>query len=271
MQDLAFYEKINSLENNFTVKIMQFNQYTHMLAHWHEHIELLYFHAGSCRLTINGNGFAVSAGDLVVVNSMEIHTFDADQCPSYTCLLIYPEFFSDVTFPSLLIKNHICRDDYVKNCIHNIVAENKNKCIGSDMILKSHTYRLMAYLLRHYAEMILSGKDFSARAATMHRMNLLQDYIAKHYNEKITTEQLARLCFVSESHFCRFFRNITGKTATGYLNEYRIEKATLMLKNTNKSITAIASSVGFDDVNYFTRVFKKIKKITPVTYRKCHS
>ena len=269
MQDLAFYEKINSLENNFTVKIMQFNQYTHMLAHWHEHIELLYFHAGNCRMTINGNSFSVGAGDLVIANSMEVHTFNAEQCPYYTCLLIYPDFFSDVKFSGLLLKNHICRDDYIKACIEDILAENKNKIIGNDMMLKSHAYRLMAYLMRHYAEGLLSDKDFRVRAAAIQRMNLLQDYIAKHYHEKITTGQLAKLCYVSESHFCRFFKNITGKTATGYLNEYRIEKASLMLRNTNQSITAIASAVGFDDINYFTRTFRQIKKMAPGAYRRC--
>jgi AraC-like DNA-binding protein len=73
---------------------------------------------------------------------------------------------------------------------------------------------------------------------------------------------------MSEEHFCRLFKRTVGKTVTGFLMEYRIEKASVLLKKTEESITAVADSVGFDDVNYFSRSFKRIKGVTPSTYRR---
>jgi hypothetical protein len=70
---------------------------------------------------------------------------------------------------------------------------------------------------------------------------------------------------------CRFFKKMTGRSALAYVNEYRIEKATVLLTKTDEPIGEIAESVGFDDLNYFSRVFKKVKKCSPGEYRKIHT
>ncbi len=272
MNDISLYEKVPVLENSFTVKYMTTSGFgrTRLVPRWHEHIELLYFSSGGCSFTCNGKTFSVKKDDFVVVNSSEIHSFVANEHIEYFCILIYPEFFSDIKFSNILIENLIHKDEYIKNCLNEIYDEYSANSEGSDMMLKSHTYRLMAYLMRNYTASRLSSKDFDAQTARLKRMNVLLEYISENYHEKITTAQLAKLCYLSESHFCRFFKNAIGKSATEYINEYRIEKASVMLLNTDESITAIASDVGFDDVNYFSRIFKKIKKITPGEYRQNH-
>lgn len=53
-----------------------------------------------------------------------------------------------------------------------------------------------------------------------------------------------------------------------YVNQQKIEKATLLLTTTNKTITEIAEEVGFSTLKYFTKVFKSIKEVSPSAYRK---
>ncbi len=138
---------------------------------------------------------------------------------------------------------------------------------GSDMLVKSYNYRLFAHLIQNYRDCSDSSKS-SAKSEKLKNLDKVLSYIESHYNEKITTSDLAGMCYLSEGYFCRFFKKITGRTAADYIAEFRVQKASIMLKNTESSISDIAAKTGFDDANYFARVFKKIKGMTPSEYRK---
>lgn len=271
MKDIQLYEKVPLLENNFTVKFMEFSNSTYLSPHWHEHIELLYFLSGKCSFTCNGKVFPVRANDFVVVNNSEIHSYIASENVSYFCILIYPEFFHDVNFNTkTLIDNIIHNDKFIREIIIKMYSEYASAEKGSDMVLKGMAYQLMAYLFRNFVSTHLSDKETYLNASKLERINTILDYISKHYQEKISTLELAKLCYISEGHLCRFFKNNIGKSATEYINEFRIEKAAVMLINTDESITNIATEVGFEDMNYFSRTFKKIRKESPMEYRKNH-
>ena len=96
-------------------------------------------------------------------------------------------------------------------------------------------------------------------------------YIENNYREKITTKDIAAYCFITEEHLCRFFKKTVGKTVVEYITQYRVEKAAVLLINTDETVGNIAASVGFEDINYFSRIFKRIKGMTPREYRKTHS
>ena len=63
------------------------------------------------------------------------------------------------------------------------------------------------------------------------------------------------------------FKERTGQKFVDYLNQIRVEKSKELLKNTDKKMYQIAKAVGYDNVKYFFRVFKKYEKITPEEYR----
>ena len=92
-------------------------------------------------------------------------------------------------------------------------------------------------------------------------------YIHQHYGQKLTLDQLARSINLSPQYYCKFFKATFGKTAIEYVNEYRIEKACQLLKQTDGKIIDIALSVGFDNFSYFIRKFKALKNMTPSAYR----
>lgn len=271
MQDISLYEKVPELENHFTVKFMEFYDSSYLVPHWHEHIELLYFMSGSCNFTINGKIFPVGTRDLVMVNSGEIHSYTANENVDYFAILIYPAFFSDVKFSSkMLLENLIHQDDKVKDYIMEMYTEYANCETANDMVLKGIAYKLMAYLIRKYKS-VLDASDSQLQKSKLERINTLIDYISAHYSEKISTSDLAKLCYISEGHLCRFFQENIGKSAIEYINEFRIEKASVMLTNTDESITDIALMSGFEDLNYFSRTFRKIKGKSPMEYRKLNT
>ena len=269
MNEISLYEKVPPLENNFTVKFMEFERGNGLLPHWHEHLELLYFISGKCELIIGGNRLTAHPGDLAVVNSSEVHSFTSAGDVRYYCALIYPDFFSDVDFGGVKLKSLIKGDEFIKECFHNMSAEqNETDTLPSRLMLKSHTLALFSYLVRRFADRTPTEDEAGRSRALLERLGKVINYVAKNYPQSISTSDLAAMCFVSESHFCRFFKKMTGKSAISYINEYRIERASALLSSTDASITEIADSVGIPDPNYFARIFTRVKGKSPKEYRK---
>ena len=78
---------------------------------------------------------------------------------------------------------------------------------------------------------------------------------------------LAKICDYSEYHFMRFFKKHMGVTCIQYINNYRLEQASLLLTSTDNSIMDISLEVGFDNLSYFNKLFKKKYNITPKEFR----
>lgn len=93
-------------------------------------------------------------------------------------------------------------------------------------------------------------------------------YMKLHYREELTLTSLANEFFLAPTYLSRKFKNATNQTVMQFLEEYRIERAEELLRQSELPITEIANRVGYNDPNYFARAFKKIKGVTPKEYRK---
>lgn len=94
------------------------------------------------------------------------------------------------------------------------------------------------------------------------------DYIEQHLSDKLTLTELAELGYMSVPTFSKKFKEKTGITPVQYLNERRIERAKLLLRNSDCSLEQIAEETGFSNANYLIRVFKKVTGQTISRYRK---
>ena len=123
---------------------------------------------------------------------------------------------------------------------------------------------LQNVMLREYCEALrkysLKNYSFLIRKAI--------EYIRFHLEQELSLETIAAAIHSSTYELSRKFRKETDQTLTDYINMLRIKEAIYMMENRNLSITDIAYMTGFNDVSYFTKVFKKLKGITPSTYRK---
>ncbi len=95
------------------------------------------------------------------------------------------------------------------------------------------------------------------------------EYIEQNYTKNISIETLANISNMSVSRFFPAFKNAFGITPVEYLNNYRVNRAIILLMNNDSiSIEAISEKCGFESSAYFRRVFKKITGKTPREYRK---
>jgi AraC-like DNA-binding protein len=99
------------------------------------------------------------------------------------------------------------------------------------------------------------------------RMDRVMQFLLKNRFQKITLEETAAKANLSKEAFCRFFKLRTRNTFTQYLNQLRITEAQKLLQETDQSISEIAYRVGFENLAYFNRSFKKICGVTPKEWR----
>ena len=103
------------------------------------------------------------------------------------------------------------------------------------------------------------GTSVRLRAALAH--------ITKNYLRHVPESEVALLCNMSPSRFCREFKAEFGVTFVEYLASYRVIQAKRLLTNPTMSVADVASAVGFNDPSYFTRVFRKQEGVSPSEYR----
>ncbi|HXB08698.1 MAG TPA: AraC family transcriptional regulator [Puia sp.] len=100
------------------------------------------------------------------------------------------------------------------------------------------------------------------------RIQQVYQIIQTRYQDDVSTRQIAGDLAMTESSFCRFFKQATGKTLKQSLTEVRIQKACLLLTGSDLPIATVASHAGFNNVSLFNRAFKTLTKSTPQQYRR---
>lgn len=98
-------------------------------------------------------------------------------------------------------------------------------------------------------------------------VNQAAAYIEEHYAQKLTLQEVADKCYVSQWHLSKLINKYTGNTFYELLNNVRIEKAKVLLTDPKLKIGDIVDMVGYSDAAHFSRVFKRIVGISANEYR----
>ena len=105
-----------------------------------------------------------------------------------------------------------------------------------------------------------SGREYSLQDIKM--------YLDENWQKKIALDKLAEMFFINKYYLARLFKNQYGSSILNYVMDQRITQAKKMLRFTDKQIEVVGRDCGFDDANYFTRMFKKVEGSSPSEYRK---
>lgn len=98
-------------------------------------------------------------------------------------------------------------------------------------------------------------------------INKVVGYMRSRLGDILTIREMADQCQLSASHFSSLFRKATGMSPLLYFIRLKLEKACLILYNSNTKVKDIAASLGYEDPYYFSRLFKKYMRISPERYR----
>ena len=287
MNNLQFHDlKENIQHGNF---IMPFSLYEGRIdpaispsipIHWHEEFEVILVIDGRCNYKIDLEAFIIEKGDILMIGPQKLHTlnsinditlswtsfvFNIDMLKSLNtdgALLKYisPILNNNHQIP-LIIKNNDTYYDNILTVIKDIITCYKEKDIAYELELKSLLYKLFS--LFYKGNLIVTNTDKNIiNTKVTDKVKLVLNYIHDNYSNNISINTLANICDYSEYHFMRFFKKHIGMTCIQYINNYRLEKASLLLNSTSKPIMDISLEVGFDNLSYFNKLFKNKYNLT---------
>ncbi|WP_425060153.1 HTH-type transcriptional activator RhaS [Sporomusa carbonis] len=269
----------------FPVEVIR-NEYKELgpmfASHWHEQFQMLYFDQGEALIYCNSKPIQVRAGELVVINGSDLH-YGENLCRQLVYYLIkvdlsfllsnqadlcQTKYMAPLVQSQILFRNYIGQDDELLEQVRQLIGEYYRKEIGYELAVKSYIYRILVLLMRHYGEQAIDETELGCQRKTLHLLRPVLEYMDRHYHEKVSLGQLAAMANMSRHYFCRLFRKITGKPPVEYMNCLRINQAVTLLQESDLNISEIAGAVGFNDSNYFSRLFKKYKHVSPSEMQK---
>ncbi|SFN73588.1 helix-turn-helix domain-containing protein [Proteiniclasticum ruminis] len=121
-------------------------------------------------------------------------------------------------------------------------------------------------LIEEYAALV---QRMTTVGYSRHIQNAIH-YLEAHLEEKILLQDVADYVHISASHLSRQFRKETGMSMTAFINKRRVDRAKALLSENQESVTTIALSCGFENLNYFSKIFREQTGMTPLHYQKQH-
>lgn len=243
--------------------------------HKHPEFEFHYCLSGSFNIIINKQQYTLNEGDLVVIPPMTAHEMPDNSSNNYQALVIVvgPIFLSSYfkllaqRLPEISLFNLKSIGQTQLCQIFDELAELKSNPMGfSDLFIKGNIFKVCALLLNLFTESnysVYSPNELRAISSIEKALEI----IYSNYRKNLTLDEVAYMCGYNKGHFCKIFKNATGQTFHNFLNDYRINIACILLKETFDSIEEIAIQVGFIDSKSFCRVFKQSIGTTPRSYR----
>ena len=247
---------------------------------WHEELEIKYIIDGRMTITVDNTTVVAQKGDIIIVNPCEYHNnliADGDNAVYHLLCVDLSQIFNggiiERYYP--LHKNNclrfktLIRGDEELNALtlslFDSFNSNTSKLQGLGLFLT-----FFAKLERHLDVEKIKRHSDKRYVRQNEVLRSAFSYIHTHINEVIDVSEIAKMCFITQSHFCRIFKELTGETPINYINKLKINKAITLLTNTNLTITQIANSIGFDDNSYFCRCFKKHTGLSASAYLNKH-
>ena len=137
-----------------------------------------------------------------------------------------------------------------------------------DMEIHEKLSSLLLNIMKESWNKSLNDNESSFSSEKRKDLRLIREYIEENYNKDIRLDFLSLKYGISKYYLSHMFKEQYGTSVNNYVINMRITKAKHFLRFTDLSTTEIANRVGYEDVNYFIRSFKKVENITPGEYKK---
>lgn len=247
--------------------------------HYHPELELVYVNGGSGKRQIGSHVSYYTKGDLILIGGNVPHCAFTDSLTgneSETVLHMKQGFLGNDFFNIPEMKKIQQLFEMAKGGI--AFYGNTKRKIGEKMeILEYQTdfQRLLSSLnilneLGNSQEFkVLNADGFSMETEVKDndRINLVFNYVKLHFKEDISLDSISDMVSMTTPSFCRYFKKITNKTFTQFVNEYRLVHASTLLAEKPISITDVCFESGFNNFSHFNKQFKAFTGQSPSEYR----
>ena len=259
--------------------------------HWHKEMEFLLLTSGDLLFQIEDVSFELHTGDAIFIPSGTLHSAKSisNNPVSFYALVFSPELlissfdtaaYNTYVFPVMhnnlkfavafkADETSLSWHRETLNCLNCIFfSETKHELfIRGQLLLLWNAMHQNHTSILHKSVSSAATRQGTSQALS-EQLQPVIDYMQENYPQPLTLEELASLAHLSEGQFCRSFKQLTGLPPFAYLVRLRILQSCRELSSTNKKVTDIASTHGFNNISYYNRAFLKVMNMTPTEYRK---
>ena len=168
----------------------------------------------------------------------------------------------------LLFRSPVANDAQLRQTLEAISAEMEGGAAGWREVIASSVNQLAVYLLRAHINVQRSDEIELSRAGLVdRRLRRAIEFMHDNCGRELSLAEIASAAYVSEFHFARLFKKITGLTPHVYLAGLRIERARKLLAESDLAIIEVGAAVGYASQSHFTKVFREATGMTPRAFR----
>lgn len=154
-------------------------------------------------------------------------------------------------------------DNKLKDCLGNMISEARLNT-SSELMLLGHLYIFLSLLIKNNQKTSSYETKFLNQEKYVKRVI---EFISKNYSGKISISEIASIIGLDRSYLYVIFKKIMKISPQEFLINYRIERAIDLMQNPDLTIGDISRSVGYEDPLQFSKIFKKVKGISPNQFR----
>lgn len=235
------------------------------ICNWHSNLEIILVTEGYGTAQYGGEILKIKAGDVIVVNSGELHCFFSESSMDFIGIIIDYDFCRESgVIPESIEFNRIVNDSRLENLIQGCAdiikyyQDKKQPLSAAKARLK--ILELLVFLTENY-----SGEPKELLEAKNHSEEYVKKVIGHlidHCSDDLTLDGLAALCGITKFHLARVFKQYTGDTVFTYLNALKCKNAQKFLAS-GLGVTETATRCGFESVSYFSRTYKRVMGFSP--------
>ena len=249
--------------------------------HWQSHVTagylIVHVETGTLVCSYSGVTVNLSSGKTLVLEPNT--SLDIEGGPL--------EFFMIELSPSLVIENatamHVLsptstvsfqpgipeHDRKLSELFRSFQNELSDERPGKDIVIRAVIKQLLVHLIRSYSTVKRSNElELSRVGLVDRRVRRSVELMHAQLDQDLSLKTLAAASYLSPFHFARLFKKVTGATPHNYLAAIRVNKAQLLLSDTQLSITQVGARVGYLSSSHFTKAFRNATGTTPREFRK---
>ena len=249
-------------------------------------------HKGERKIIIDNETHNLKAGSILLINPGQPHCIETNvdkEIETYTMILtesFIKQFLTtfkekdkrllEVTDLDLIDTiefqhQHITNQPEIGYLIKKSIVEN-SEIYASGFARELFIQEILFYLLSIEFKEYLQLKNYENESLTIReeiksRIEVVIEFLHSKYNEKVSLKECAKIANMSEAHFRKLFKKITGVSPYQYLVTIRLDKAKDMIKYSKKSITEIAFDLGYPSIASFTKAFRNYTGVPPSEFR----
>ncbi len=250
------------------------------LWHYHPEIEMVFVNGGSGKRQIGSHISYYTDGDLILIGSNLPHCGFTDEHTgnkNETVIQLKSDFLGASFFNLQETRCILELFDKAKGGI--AFGSETKRAVGHRIELmegQAPFERLISLLAilkelesaSDYTILNASGFSMEMQVQDNDRINMVFNYVKDHFTEEISLETISEMASMTVPSFCRYFKKITKKTFTRFVNEYRVVHASKLLAEKQISIANISYESGFHNFSHFNKLFKEFTGKSASQYRK---